>query len=173
MANSMPRIFLVGPSGAGKTTVGSVLAKKMRRSFYDTDQYITQKTGVSVSWIFDIEGEQGFREREVKALKELVNLSNIVVATGGGTILTEASRNLLTHYGWVIYLKTTIDQQEQRIHDRDHRPLLKVDNLPKQLNTLAQQRTPYYEAVADEVFVTDRRAVYAVVQEILKSLNAD
>lgn len=173
MTRSMPRIFLVGPSGAGKTTVGSVLAKKLSRSFYDTDQYITQKTGVSVSWIFDIEGEQGFRQREVKALKELVNLSNIVVATGGGTILTEASRDLLSRHGWVIYLKTTIDQQEERIHDRDHRPLLKVDDLPKQLTTLAHQRTPYYEAVADDVFVTDRRAVHAVVQDIMKTLDIE
>ena len=170
MNKTTPRIFLVGPSGAGKTTVGHVLSKKIKRSFYDTDQYITEKTGVSISWIFDIEGEQGFRKREVKAIEELINLSNIIVATGGGTVQTESSRHLLRKHGLVIYLKTAIDQQQQRIHDRDHRPLLQVNDLPKQLNHLAHQRTPLYEDIADKVFVTDGRTVHAVVDDIIAYL---
>lgn len=166
-----PRIFLIGPSGAGKTTVGHELAKKLNRSFYDTDQYITQKTGVTISWIFDIEGEEGFRKREVKALGELVNLSNVVVATGGGTIQSQASRKLLQERGLVIYLKTRLDQQEQRIHEKEHRPLLQVSDLPAQLSTLAERRTPLYEQVADKIFVTDDKKVYSVVREIIDYLK--
>lgn len=159
-------IFLVGPSGAGKSTVGQELSQLLNMEFYDTDRVIEQRAGVSISWIFDVEGEMGFRKREYKAVQELTQMSGIVLATGGGSILQPENRTLLAARGLVVYLKATVDQQLDRIHRKDHRPLLQVVNVEETLLEMRQEREPLYEEIADVVFDTDSQSVKIVVKAI-------
>lgn len=145
----MCNIFLIGPMGAGKTTIGRLLAKAMGRKFYDSDREIERRTGVKIPLIFEYEGEEGFRRREHEVLADLVKLSEIVLATGGGVVLREDNRELLRQHGFVVYLKCAVEKQWERIARDDQRPLLKTENPKKRLEELMAMRAPLYESIAD------------------------
>ncbi|GAB6068453.1 shikimate kinase AroK [Methylothermus subterraneus] len=147
-------IFLIGPMGSGKTTIGRLLAKAMGLKFYDSDREIERRTGVSIPLIFEYEGEEGFRRREHEALVDLVRRFNIVLATGGGAVLREDNRELLRRHGFVVYLKCPVDKQWERTAKDDQRPLLKTPDPKKRLAELMIVRAPLYEAIADLIVDT-------------------
>ena len=152
MSTDPQNIFLVGPMGSGKSTIGSRLAQKMGLVFYDCDREIEKRTGASVKLIFEIEGEAGFRNRESRMLEELSQKRGVLVATGGGAIVSESNRALLRNSGIVVYLRTSVRQQIGRLR-RDHsRPLLQTGDKESKLMELAMTRNPLYEEVADLVF---------------------
>lgn len=159
-------IFLVGLMGAGKSSVGKALAKRLRKAFYDTDQEIERATGVRIPVIFEIEGEAGFRKRESRVLAELVQRRNIVLATGGGAVLSEQNRELLCTNGTVIYLRARVHELWQRTrHDRN-RPLLQSGDPLAKLQELFAQRDPLYHEVADIIIDTGNQSVGSLAQKI-------
>ncbi|RUM92472.1 MAG: shikimate kinase AroK [Thiomicrospira sp.] len=163
-------IFLVGPMGAGKSTVGRFLADKLHYQFLDSDHVIEDKTGATIPMIFDIEGESGFRTREKAAIDDLTQQSEIVLATGGGAILNPENRKNLRSRGFVVYLKSSVDALVQRTrHDRN-RPLLQTENPEQVLRKLIEERGPLYEEVADLVIQTEQVSVHRVVKQILDKL---
>lgn len=164
-------IFLIGPMGAGKSSVGKYLAHQLRMDFYDTDEEIEKKTGVEIGWIFDLEGEEGFRRRETAVIKELVQLPNIVLATGGGSILEAENREELTKNGVIIYLKVTLDFQQHRTINDSRRPLLRVKNRQEILEKLYHERAPLYDTIADYKIHTDNRSIKEVSEEIMQWLG--
>jgi shikimate kinase len=164
-------IFLIGPMGAGKTSVGRYLAQQLNKDFYDSDQEIEKKTGVSLTWIFDIEGMDGFRQREMKTIDELSSLSNIVLSTGGGCVETPEVRDFLRQRGIVIYMEVTLDTQLNRLKRDKKRPLLQGENPQEVLIRLWEEREPIYEDIADFTVITDDRSVRDVCEDILNWLN--
>lgn len=166
----LPAIYLVGPMGAGKTTIGKLLAKQLNREFIDCDWYICEQTGAEISWIFAKEGEAGFRERETKALEELTELPKIIMATGGGAVTQEKNRELLKK-GLVIYLRANVETQLARTKKDKNRPLLQNDNPKAVLEALFEQRDPLYYEVADIVIPTGRLYPKQMLQEIFEQLN--
>lgn len=165
-------IFLIGPMGAGKTTVGRLLAKELQFSFYDSDKEIEAKTGANVAWIFDIEGESGFRHREEQIIEKLTTLPNIVLATGGGAILSVKNRQLLSTRGKVVYLYVSVERQLVRIGQAKDRPLLfEKANMLETLNTLFEKREPIYRQLADLIIDTDNVSSQEVVEQILLTLE--
>ncbi|PIQ43071.1 MAG: shikimate kinase AroK [Gammaproteobacteria bacterium CG11_big_fil_rev_8_21_14_0_20_46_22] len=164
-------IFLVGPSGAGKSTIGLELAEALKMEFYDTDQVIESRTGVSISWIYDVEGEEGFHKRQTEVLRELVEKPNCVLATGGDVVLKTENRNLLAGRGLVVYLTASIDQQLERTQRKDHRPLLQVDDVEGKLEEMKADREPLYEEIADVTFDTAGHSVRAVTRKIMQHLE--
>jgi shikimate kinase len=172
MQKSPNNIFLVGPMGAGKTTIGRLLAEELRKDFYDSDQVIEERAGADVSWIFDVEGEDGFRQRERNVIKELSGHDNIVLATGGGAILSEQNRKHLRKGGIVVYLMATVSQQVERTRRDQKRPLLRNVADPRaRLTELMDVRDPLYREIADVVVMTSRRSPRAVCNEILGMIN--
>ena len=169
--SKLPSIFLIGPAGAGKSTVGQELAKSLKMQFYDTDSTIERRAGVNISWIYDVEGEKGFRQREYAILAELAEKTNIILATGGDIVLLPESRVLLAAKGLVVYLKTTVDEQMERTRRKDHRPLLQVDDLEGRLHEMREERLPLYEEIADVTFNTDGKSVKAVSKQIYEHLR--
>lgn len=157
--------------GSGKTTVGKQLAKRTRMDFVDSDHMIEDRCGVSISTIFDIEGEDGFRKRETKMLQELCARSGVVLATGGGAIATEENRILLRKSGYVIYLKTSIETQLARTQKNQNRPLLENVDAEHKLTELMQERGALYEQEADLVVTSGERVVSKVVEEIMQALD--
>lgn len=158
--------FLVGLMGAGKTTVGRALARKTGKTFYDSDHEIEAKTGVKVATIFEIEGEQRFRDRESCAIAELVQRDNIILATGGGAILRAENRQLLKSHGIVIYLRANIDDLLARTqHDRN-RPLLQTADPRAKLESLFKERDPLYTEVADLIVDTTQQNVNLLVTQL-------
>ncbi len=166
-------IFLIGPMGAGKSTIGRALAKELKLEFYDTDEVIEERTGASISWIFDVEGQDGFQRREQKIVEELTQKSNIVLATGGGVVMTPENRIALAGRGTVIYLKTSLAQQFERTKRDTKRPLLQTSNLEDRLEVLRDEREPFYEELADVSFETDKLTVKAVANKIIKYLYGE
>ena len=164
-------IYLIGLMGSGKTTLGKILSKKLDKHFYDSDQVIEEKLGVNVPMIFEYEGEAGFREREKDILKELVSKQNIVLATGGGIILSESNRDLLAKNGIVIYLKSNQKDLVLRMKNDKTRPLLKNGNVELIIKKLCQEREPLYEEIADFKVVTKNKRIYEVVNEIVRIIN--
>jgi len=164
-------IYLIGLMGSGKTTLGKILSKKLDKDFYDSDQVIEEKLGVNVPMIFEYEGEAGFREREKDILKELVSKQNIVLATGGGIILSESNRDLLAKNGIVIYLKSNQKDLVLRMKNDKTRPLLKNGNVELIIKKLCQEREPLYEEIADFKVVTKNKRIYEVVNEIVRIIN--
>lgn len=157
--------------GSGKTTVGRALAKKLNKRFIDSDHEIEARTGVSIPVIFELEGEQSFRQREADVIRELTALDDIVLATGGGAILNPASREYLKSRGTVIYLQASVNQILQRTsHDRN-RPLLQTADPRKRIEELARQREPYYREVAHIIVETGRPNVQSLVHTILAQLE--
>jgi shikimate kinase len=164
-------IFLIGLMGAGKTSVGRFLAKRLNKAFYDCDQEIECRTGVKISVIFEIEGEQGFRARETSILSELTELHDIVLATGGGAVLTENNRNLLKQGGTVVYLHATIDELWRRTrHDRN-RPLLRTADSRATLQQLLEQRDPLYRETAHIVIETGDQNLAALGRALEQRLQ--
>ena len=164
-------IFLVGPMGAGKSTVGKQLAKALGRDFYDSDKEIEKRTGVSISWIFEMEGEVGFRLREQKMIEELTELKNIVLATGGGAILDEQNRRVLRSRGYVVYLSASVDQLLRRTNRDKNRPLLQTDKPKDKIMALMAERTPLYQDVADIELRTGDQSIQYVVSGLIKTLE--
>lgn len=164
-------IFLVGMMGAGKTTVGKLLARQAGKEFIDCDEEIQRRTGVTIAHIFDVEGEAGFRLRESAVIKELVRQDNIVLATGGGAILSEDNRAELRHNGTVVYLKSSIHDLWQRTrHDRN-RPLLQTADPRARLKEIFEQRDPLYMQVADLVMPTGKQSVHNLVLKLQQELK--
>lgn len=165
-------IFLVGPMGAGKSTIGRHLAQQLNMEFYDSDQEIEKRTGADVSWVFDVEGESGFRDREEKLINELTKKQGIILATGGGSVKSRETRNCLSARGLVVYLQTTIAKQLARTQRDKKRPLLQV-NLPQTeiLEKLASERNPFYEEIADVIIKTDDQSAKIVANQIIHMLN--
>ncbi|WP_422960233.1 bifunctional shikimate kinase/3-dehydroquinate synthase AroKB [Undibacterium sp. Xuan67W] len=164
-------IFLVGLMGSGKTTVGRALAKKLNKQFIDSDHEIEARTGVSIPVIFEIEGETSFRQREADVIRDLTSQDGIVLATGGGAILSEASRKYLQERGTVIYLRAGISSILQRTRHDKNRPLLRTADPRKKLEELEAQRDPLYHEVAHLVIETGRPNVQFLVQSILAQLE--
>ena len=158
--------------GAGKSTIGRLLAKELRLPFRDSDKEIEQRTGASIPLIFDVEGEQGFREREHAAIQELCQMRGVVLATGGGAVLREDNREVLRTGGHVIYLCTSVDQQLDRTSRDRNRPLLRAPNPRDVLASLMAVRDPLYREIADVIIQTDERPPRLVVQEILAQLQS-
>lgn len=167
-------IFLIGPMGAGKSTIGRTLAKELKLDFYDSDEVIEERTGADISWIYDVEGEEGYRRREQKVIEELTQKTNIVLATGGGVIMTPENRNALAGRGTVIYLKTSLQQQFERTkRDSTKRPMLQTKDLEKRLERLREECEPLYEELSDVSFDTDRLTVKAVALHIIKYIYGE
>ena len=164
-------IILIGAMGVGKSTVGKRLAKKLAVDFHDSDQEIVKKTGVDIATIFEYEGEQGFRKREENTIKELCSLENIVLATGGGAILSINTRELLSKSGMVFYLKASIETILNRAKSENSRPLLKTSNKRKTIAELLEQRIPLYKSVAHHTINTDRHTVNWSADQILKVIQ--
>lgn len=163
-------IFLVGLMGAGKTSVGRALAKRLNKTFYDTDQEIERATGVRIPVIFEIEGEAGFRARESKLLAEFVRRTNIVLATGGGAVLSEQNRRLLTEHGTVIYLCAAARDLCRRTRHDKNRPLLQTGDPLKKLQELFAQRDPLYRDIADVIIDTGSQSVGVLAHKLEQRL---
>ena len=166
----MRNVFLVGPMGAGKSTIGRLLAKELGFPFKDSDREIEARTGADIPWIFDVEGEEGFREREEAMIAELVQERGIVLATGGGVVMREANRTALADNGLVVYLCTSVDQQLQRTAKDRQRPLLQTADPEKVLRDLMARRDPLYREIAHLVIETDQRGPKTVVTSIIAKL---
>ena len=164
-------LYLIGPMGAGKSAVGRQLAKMLHMSFIDSDDEIEARTGVDIAFIFEKEGEEGFRKREAKAIDDLTAKDGIVLATGGGAILDANSRSHLGARGFVIYLRTSVDQQLKRTSRGRDRPLLEQDDPRAVLETLLATREPLYLEIADLTVDTDGRRVKAVAEEIVETIT--
>lgn len=168
-------IFLVGPMGAGKSTIGKQLAKELKLEFCDVDQQIEDRAGAPVAWIFDIEGEDGFRKREEVVIDELSQQQGLVLATGGGAILSAENRNRLAARGTVVYLYTTVEQQLKRTAKDKKRPILQQNDMPREekLDVLMEARDPLYREISDIIIDTDGRTVRSVAQEVIRVLEKE
>ncbi|MEI6858465.1 MAG: shikimate kinase AroK [Shewanella sp.] len=164
-------IFLVGPMGAGKSTIGRHLAQMLHLGFHDSDHEIEKRTGADIAWVFDVEGEEGFRIREIQVVADLTEKQGIVLATGGGSIQSKEIRNNLSARGIVVYLETTIDKQVARTQRDKRRPLLQVDDPREVLEHLAATRNPLYEEIADVIVKTDEQSAKVVANQIIEQLG--
>ena len=169
--NPPNNLYLIGPMGAGKSAVGRQLARMLHMAFVDSDDEIESRTGVDIPFIFEKEGEAGFRRREAKAIGELTTKQGLVLATGGGAILDDETRSKLGARGFVVYLQTSIEQQLERTRRGRERPLLSQGDDPRSvLEELMTIRDPLYREIADLVVRTDGRRVNAVAREIVDAL---
>lgn len=168
MATQKKNVYLIGPMGSGKTAVGKQLAKDMGLQFVDSDIEIQKRTGVDIPYIFEKEGEAGFREREADVIADLCTMRSVIIATGGGAVLNARSRERLAASGLVIYLKTDVDEQMKRTRRTRHRPLLANKNRREVLEQLAVVRAPLYMEIADISFDTGGKRVKAVAAELAK-----
>lgn len=165
------RIFLIGPMGAGKTTIGKQLAQVLGMEFADSDHELQRRTGVDIPTIFEYEGEEGFRDREQQVIDDLTQLDGYVLATGGGAVLRAANRQHLSARGVVLYLACTPQQQYERTYRDRNRPLLQTDDPLKRLQDLMAVREPLYRETADHVISSEGRAASVVAREILQLLE--
>jgi shikimate kinase len=163
-------VFLIGPMGSGKTAVGRQVARALGFPFHDSDAEIERRTGVDIPYIFEKEGEAGFRERERETLAALTALDGIVLATGGGAVLLVENRRHLAERGRVVYLKTSVAQQADRVRHGRQRPLLAAGDHAERLGQLMDARAPLYAEIADVVVTTDGRRVASVVEQVLREL---
>ena len=171
MINQKGNIILIGPMGSGKTSTGRMLAKEMGYAFADTDEEVTKRTGVSIAYIFDVEGEEGFRKRECLALKECLNDNNTILSTGGGIVLSRENRDLLQDRGTVVYLQTSIRFQVKRTASTNNRPLLQNKDPEETLEKLMLTRAPLYEEIADITIMTDNKSLQEMSKEIQRAIN--
>ena len=169
----MKNLFLIGPMGAGKTTIGKQLAQALGWTFVDSDKEIEARTGATIPLIFEIEGEAGFRQREAAMIDELTRTEHTVLATGGGAILRKDNRAALMSRGTVIYLHATVSQQAERTAFDTQRPLLQTADRTAKLAELMQQREPLYRSCADLVIETQGKTPRVVVDTICQHFDAD
>ncbi len=167
----LANIFFVGLMGAGKTTVGRLVARHFKKDFYDTDHEVERRTGVNIPLIFELEGEAGFRRREAAMIEELTRAENIVLATGGGAVLLPENRKNLKEHGTVIYLRANVNELWIRTRNDKNRPLLQIANPRAQLEKLFEERDPLYREIADIIVDTGGQAVGTIVHEIEKLLE--
>ncbi|WP_201576138.1 shikimate kinase AroK [Psychrobacter immobilis] len=172
MVEELPSVFLVGPMGAGKTTIGRLLAKQLGRTFVDSDWYIESQTGADIAWIFAKEGEAGFRERETRAIDELSQQKQIVLATGGGAVMSAENREFLKQRGIVVYLNAPVDVQMARTAKDKSRPLLQQPNPRKILQGLYRTRDPLYRQVAHIIMPTGHTYPRHMVNQLLQQLES-
>lgn len=165
-------IFLIGPMGSGKTAVGKYLARAIGATFVDSDHEVERRTGVDIAYIFEKEGEAGFRQRERDAIDALTQIEPLVLATGGGAILLPENRQWLASRGRVVYLQTSVTQQVSRVGRSTRRPLIADSDPREKLTQLMAQRAPLYAEIADVTVATDGRRVQSVAEEILRKLGA-
>lgn len=164
-------IFLIGPMGAGKSTIGRQLAQMLNMDFLDSDAVIEERAGADIEWIFDIEGEAGFRKREEKILNELTQAQGLVLSTGGGSVVSKDNRNVLSARGIVVYLETSVDKQFERTQRDKKRPLLQTEDPYKVLQELAKIRNPLYEEIADITLQTDEQSAKTVATQIIEMMD--
>ncbi len=158
--------------GAGKTTIGLKLAEALDKEFIDSDQEIEQNTGASIPLIFELEGEEGFRERESRMISRLAKTDNIILATGGGAVIKEENRKILSENGFVIYLQASLEKLLERTSKDRNRPLLQHNNPKEVLAKLLAAREPYYQEVADLIFETDQKPIREIINDIVDILKA-
>ena len=159
-------IFLTGPMGVGKTTIGKRVANRLGKNFIDSDCEIEKRTGATINLIFDVEGEQGFRDRESKVIDELTSNDGIVLATGGGAVLSRSNREMLSQRGIVIYLAASPELLMKRTAYDNSRPLLNTDDRLGIIKTLLQQRAPLYSEIADHIINVDNMSAKHIINEI-------
>jgi shikimate kinase len=164
-------IFLVGLMGAGKTTIGKLLAKAMGKTFYDSDQEIEQRTGVNIPLIFELEGESGFRKREAAVIADLTGLHEVVLATGGGAVLLKQNRENLSQNGTVVYLRADVAELWHRTRNDKNRPLLQTEDPRAKLEQLFAERDPLYLEIADIIIDTGRHSVSAILHQLESQLE--
>ncbi|QJC29190.1 shikimate kinase AroK [Enterobacteriaceae endosymbiont of Plateumaris rustica] len=166
-------IFLIGPMGAGKSTIGRQLANQLNMEFFDSDEEIERRTGADINWVFDVEGELGFRKRERKIINEITKKKGIILATGGGSITSKETRKYLSSRGIVIYLQTTIEKQLIRTQRDKKRPLLhnKSKLAIEILQNLAKERNPLYTEIADIIIKTDKQNAKIVANQLINLLE--
>lgn len=164
-------IFLIGPMGAGKSSVGKYLASKLGMDFYDSDEELEKRTGVDIGWVFDLEGEEGFRKREIEIISELAHLSNVVLATGGGSVISPEVQSVLRQNGIIIYLVVSLEYQHTRTVNESRRPLLRVHNRKEVIERLHEEQVPIYESLSDYRVWTDNRNVQVVAEDIINWLS--
>ena len=169
----MQNIFLIGPMGSGKTTIGRQLAARLDRKFYDSDREIEKRTGVDVALIFEIEGEEGFRLRETKMISELAKKQKSVIATGGGSVLSEENRACIKQNGKVIYLKSSQEKLFERTFRDKKRPLLETEDRMATIKELLEKRGPLYEEIADLIICTDHRPINQIINKISQKLSKE
>jgi shikimate kinase len=171
MPDKVTNIVLVGPMGSGKTSVGRRLACVLKRDFFDSDFEIVARTGVAIDHIFDVEGEEGFRNRETSMLADLCEISNIVIATGGGIVIKPENRELLKHNSFVVYLSSSVEQLVNRTARSKSRPLLERSTDREQtIKDILKARESFYQEVADIVIDTTGKKLYAIINEITKAI---
>jgi len=168
---SKGKIVFVGPMGAGKTTIGRQVAANLDWEFFDSDRLVEERTGVSIPLIFELEGEEGFRWRETEVLKEISNVPNIVLATGGGAVLKEENREVLKQNSLVIFLHASIDQLFERTAKDKNRPLLQDENPKEKLRSILDQRIDIYKNMADLIVKTDNQSVAYTVKKIIELIK--
>lgn len=172
MASRKPNVYLVGPMGSGKSTIGKRASRLLGLAFVDCDSELESRTGASVNLIFDVEGEEGFRERETGLLRELSRKSGLLVATGGGAVMRSENREIMSRTGAVVYLKTSVRQQLTRLRLDRSRPLLQTRDREQKLSELAAVRNPIYEELADIVFPTRNRSVLRAAERLSDSIRS-
>jgi shikimate kinase len=168
--NPAPNLVLVGPMGAGKTSIGRRLAERLGLEFVDADQWVEQHTGVAIRTIFEVEGEAGFRRRERAALQALCGGRDRLIATGGGAVLDAANRELLARRGFVVWLRTPVERQLERLQRDRKRPLLEAPDRRQRLLEMAAERNPLYASISDLTFDSDQRRVTLAVERLGASL---
>jgi shikimate kinase len=171
MSQNPKNVFLIGPMGVGKSTIGRQLAKLLRMEFDDTDHEIQRRTGVDIPTIFDFEGEEGFRRRERAVVEEMTGGAGLVLATGGGVVLDSENRRCLSGRGVVVYLSCSPEQQYDRTRQDRNRPLLQTENPMSKLQDLMEEREPIYRELADLVISTEKRSAVVVAKEIVLRLS--
>lgn len=159
--------------GAGKSTIGRLLSHELKLEFVDSDREIETRAGADIPWIFDVEGESGFRDREESVINDLCSKKSIVLSTGGGAVIRQANRTALQASGTVVYLETSVDQQLDRTSRDKNRPLLQTENPRVVLESLMSERHPLYVEAADIIVSTDKRHPKTVANEIIKQLKAN
>jgi shikimate kinase len=167
-----PNLFLIGPMGSGKSAVGKHLSRLLDMPFHDSDAEIERRTGVDISFIFEKEGEAGFRQREREAIELLTGMERIVLATGGGAVLLPENRRVLADRGRVVYLQTSVAQQADRVRQGRARPLLSNVDATTKLEELMDERAALYAEIADITVATDNRKVRSVAEDILRELDS-
>lgn len=172
----LDNIFFVGLMGAGKTTIGRLIAKQLGMVFYDSDHEVERKTGVKIPLIFELEGEAGFRKRETSTIEELSQLKNIVMATGGGAVLLPENREFLKNNGIIIYLRGNVHDLWLRTRNDKTRPLLQGGNIKQKLERLYVERDPIYTALADLIVDTGAQSAAEItnhIEQLLQDLHAE